>query len=98
MLESYQSCEQKNEVKLKAEELDEKFDNNEDVLEFFDLSTLKRTGLETKKVNPIIDTETIAQLYQEFTEEDYQLAEQGINEYAERLKQEDQLNPNFIKD
>ncbi|MDJ0601601.1 MAG: hypothetical protein QNJ37_22490 [Crocosphaera sp.] len=28
---------------MKAEELDKKFDNNEDVLEFFDLSTLKRS-------------------------------------------------------
>ncbi len=35
---------------MKAEELDEKFDNNEDVLEFFDLPTLKRPGLETKQV------------------------------------------------
>ena len=35
---------------MKAEELDEKFDNDEDVLEFFDLSTLKRPGLETKQV------------------------------------------------
>ncbi|HEY9701078.1 MAG TPA: CopG family transcriptional regulator [Allocoleopsis sp.] len=36
---------------MKAEELDEKFDNNqEDVLEFFDLSTLKQPGLETNQV------------------------------------------------
>ena len=49
---------------MKAEELDENFDNNEDVLEFFDLSTLKRPELETKDFNPIIDTEKIAQLYQ----------------------------------
>jgi hypothetical protein len=35
---------------MKAEELDERFDRGEDVLEFFDLSTLKRPGLETKKV------------------------------------------------
>lgn len=76
---------------MKAEELDEKFDNNEDVLEFFDLSTLKRPELETKHFNPIIDREKIAQLYQDFAEEDCQLAEQGINEYAELLKQEDQL-------
>ena len=37
-----------------------------------------------------INTERISQLYQEFAEEDRQLAEQGINEYAELLKQEDQ--------
>jgi len=36
---------------MKAEELDKKFDNGEDVLEFFDLSTLRRPGLETKPVN-----------------------------------------------
>jgi len=35
---------------MKAEELDRKFDNGEDVLEFFDLSTLRRPGLETKPV------------------------------------------------
>ncbi len=83
---------------MKAEELDEKFDNNENILEFFDLSTLKRPGLENQQVNSIIDTEKIAQLYQEFAEEDCQIAEQGINEYTELLKQEDQLHPNFIKD
>ena len=43
-----------------------------------------------KFINPIINTERISQLYQEFAEEDRQLAEQGINEYAELLKQEDQ--------
>ena len=83
---------------MKAEELDEKFDSNENILEFFDLSTLKRPGLENQQVNSIIDTEKIAQLYQEFSEEDRQLSEQGINEYAELLKQEDKLHPNFIKD
>ncbi|MDJ0658766.1 MAG: hypothetical protein QNJ42_04675 [Crocosphaera sp.] len=83
---------------MKAEELDEKFDNNEDVLEVFDLSTLKRPGLENQQVNSIIDTEKIAKLYKEFSEEDRQLSEQGINEYAELLKQEDKLHPNFIKD
>ncbi len=36
---------------MKAEELDEKFDNNEDVLEYFDLSSARRTGLETKPIN-----------------------------------------------
>jgi hypothetical protein len=36
---------------MKAEELDEKFDNNEDVLEYFDLSSARRTGLETQPIN-----------------------------------------------
>lgn len=36
---------------MKAEELDQKFDNGEDILEYFDLSTLRRPGLETKRVN-----------------------------------------------
>jgi hypothetical protein len=35
---------------MKAEELDQKFDNGEDVLEYFDLSTLKRPGLEPQSV------------------------------------------------
>lgn len=33
---------------MSPEELDQKFDNGEDVLEFFDLSSLKRPGLETQ--------------------------------------------------
>ena len=38
-----------------------------------------------------LDTEKLAQLYQEFAEEDRQLAEEGINEYANLLTQEDRL-------
>lgn len=36
---------------MKAEELDKKFDDGEDVLEHFDLSTVKRTNREIKRVN-----------------------------------------------
>jgi len=36
---------------MNPEELDKKFDAGEDVMEFFDLSTLKRPGLEVKRVN-----------------------------------------------
>jgi hypothetical protein len=36
---------------MKAEELDRKFDDGEEVLEHFDLTTLKRPGLEAKRVN-----------------------------------------------
>jgi hypothetical protein len=36
---------------MKAEELDRKFDDGEEVLEHFDPSTLKRPGLEAKRVN-----------------------------------------------
>ncbi len=41
--------------------------------------------------NPInnINAEKIAKLYREFDEEDRNLAEAGISEYAELLKQED---------
>jgi hypothetical protein len=35
---------------MKAEDLDQKFDNGEDVLEYFDLSTLKRPGLEPQAI------------------------------------------------
>jgi len=35
---------------MKAEDLDRKFDDGEDVLEHFDLSTLKRPGLEAQSV------------------------------------------------
>lgn len=44
-----------------------------------------------KLVQPMIDIDNLAQLYQEFAEEDRQLAEVGINEYANFLIQEDQL-------
>jgi hypothetical protein len=36
---------------MKAEELDQKFDDGEDVLDYFDLSTVKRPGLEIQQVN-----------------------------------------------
>ena len=36
---------------MKAEELDQKFDDGEDVLEYFDLKSVKRPGLEAKRVN-----------------------------------------------
>ncbi|GEM_PF-3332700 len=35
---------------MKTEDLDQKFDDGEDVLEYFDLSTLKRPGIETQKI------------------------------------------------
>jgi hypothetical protein len=35
---------------MKAEDLDQKFDNGEDVLEYFDLSTLKCPGLEPQAI------------------------------------------------
>ena len=36
-----------------------------------------------------LNTEQLAQLYQEFAEEDRQVAEEGINEYADLLTQEE---------
>jgi hypothetical protein len=36
---------------MKAEELDQKFDDGEDVLEHFDLLSQKRPGMEIKRVN-----------------------------------------------
>ena len=36
-----------------------------------------------------LNTEKLAQLYQEFAEEDRQLAEEGINEYADLLTPEE---------
>ena len=44
-----------------------------------------------KLIKPNLNTEKLAQLYQEFAEEDRQLAEEGINEYANLLTQEDRL-------
>ena len=42
-----------------------------------------------KLIKPNLNTEKLAQLYQEFAEEDRQLAEEGINEYADLLPQEE---------
>lgn len=36
---------------MKAEELDQKFDDGEEVLQYFDLNNIKRPGLEVKRVN-----------------------------------------------
>jgi hypothetical protein len=36
---------------MTAEELDKKFDDGEDVLEYFDLSSARRPNLEQKRVN-----------------------------------------------
>lgn len=36
---------------MNAEALDQKFDNGEDVLEHFDLTSLNRPGLETQRVD-----------------------------------------------
>lgn len=36
---------------MKAEELDQKFDEGEEVLQYFDLNSIKRPGLEIKRVN-----------------------------------------------
>jgi hypothetical protein len=36
---------------MKATELDEKFDNGEDVSEYFDLTKMRRPNLEARRVN-----------------------------------------------
>ena len=36
---------------MKAEELDKNFDNGEDIIEYLDLSTFRRSGLEQKEIN-----------------------------------------------
>mgnify|MGYP006442286969 CR=1 FL=1 len=36
---------------MKAEDLDQRFDDGEEVLEYFNLETAKRPGLEMKRVN-----------------------------------------------
>ncbi|MEB3312204.1 MAG: CopG family transcriptional regulator [Snowella sp.] len=36
---------------MKAEELDQKFDDGEEILQYFDLNSIKRPGLEVKRVN-----------------------------------------------
>ena len=36
---------------MKAEELDKKFDNGEDIFKHLDLSTIKKPGLESEEIN-----------------------------------------------
>lgn len=36
---------------MKAEELDRKFDDSEDIIEYLNLSTIKKPGLEQKEIN-----------------------------------------------
>lgn len=40
---------------MKAEELDRKFDDGEEVLQYFDLTSAKRPGLEVKQVQVNVD-------------------------------------------
>lgn len=41
----------KNKKTITAAELDEKFDNGEDIIEYLDLSSAKRPGREARRVN-----------------------------------------------
>ncbi|MGF1540739.1 MAG: type II toxin-antitoxin system BrnA family antitoxin [Pleurocapsa sp.] len=36
---------------MKAKELDKKFDDGEDIVEYLDLSTIKKPGLEQQEIN-----------------------------------------------
>lgn len=57
--------------------------------DLIDKSTQNHLGC-AKIINmPIIDESKLAELYAEFAEEDSQLAEAGMNEYAILLKEED---------
>ena len=42
-------------------------------------------------IKPITNREKLAKLYEEFAQEDHELAEMGMNEYEQLLNQEDQL-------
>jgi hypothetical protein len=71
---------------MKAEELDQKFDEGEDVLEHFDLSSLKRPGLEIKRVNVDFPQWMVDSLDQEATR--LGIHRQAVIKFwiAERLK------------
>ncbi|MBW4668634.1 MAG: hypothetical protein KME60_14705 [Cyanomargarita calcarea GSE-NOS-MK-12-04C] len=43
----------------------------------------------SRTVNLHINTSQMTKLYEEFAEEDRQMAEEGLDEYAELLRQED---------
>ena len=63
--------------------------NEEQLNQVADFITFLKFREKLIKLN--LNTEQLAQLYQEFAEEDRQLAEEGINEYANLLTQEDRL-------
>ena len=71
---------------MKAEELDKKFDDGEDVLDLFDLSTLKRPALETESVNINLPQWMISAIDRESARLD--IARQSIIKFwlAERLE------------
>jgi hypothetical protein len=71
---------------MKAEELDKKFDDGEDVLDLFDLSTLKRPALETQSVSVNLPQWMIAALDRESVRLDVE--RQSIIKFwlAERLE------------
>jgi hypothetical protein len=50
---------------MNAEDLDRKFDDGEDVLEYFDLTTLKRPGLEPQAIEITLSRWMIAALDKE---------------------------------
>ncbi len=73
---------------MKAEELDELFDNGEDISEHLDMSTLIKNGTQTKKVNVDFPQWVINSL-------DYEAKKIGVTRQsiikvwiAERLKEE----------
>lgn len=47
---------------MKATELDEKFDNNEDISSYYDLTTIQQPGLEIKRVNVDMPAWMVGQL------------------------------------
>ena len=61
--------------------------NEEQLNQVADFITFLKFREKLIKLN--LDTEKLAQLYQEFAEEDRQLAEEGTNEYADLLTQEE---------
>jgi hypothetical protein len=50
---------------MNAEDLDRKFDDGEDVLEYFDLSTLRRPGLEPQAIEIMFPQWMVAALDKE---------------------------------
>lgn len=47
---------------MKATELDEKFDNNEDISSYYDLTTIQQPGLEIKRVTVYVPVEGVDHL------------------------------------
>jgi hypothetical protein len=57
---------------MKAEELDQKFDDGEEILQYFDLNNINRPGLEVKQVNQSEDVDVVITCHDHLEQADFE--------------------------